>query len=61
MVTGVSAINPANNISVAEQSIHKASQAPSPSSSHEDTVTLSPAAQQASSTSGDVDHDGDSH
>lgn len=60
MVTGVSAVNSAH-IPTAEQSIRKPAAAPSPSSSNEDTVTLSPAAQQASKPSGDVDHDGDSH
>jgi len=61
MVTGVSASNAANISSIAEQSIHKASPAPSTSGSHEDTVTLSSAAQQTPKSSGDVDHDGDSH
>ncbi|HEX3894423.1 MAG TPA: hypothetical protein VHW46_17735 [Terracidiphilus sp.] len=60
MVTGVSASNPADNSSIAEQSIHKASPAPAPSSAHEDTVTLSSSAQKPA-TAGDIDHDGDSH
>jgi hypothetical protein len=60
MVTGVSANNAVYNSSIVEQSAHKPAPAPSTSSTPQDTVTLSSAAQKVSSA-GDVDHDGDSH
>ncbi len=61
MVTGVSANTAAYNSSIAEQSTHKPTPAPSQSSVPQDTVTLSSAAQKPPVSSGDVDHDGDSH
>jgi len=60
MVTAVSTTNAAYNSSIADQSIHKPTQAPSQSSVPQDTVTLSAASQKAAA-SVDVDHDGDSH
>lgn len=60
----ISPINGNNPISMPQV----AAQAPSPSKSTgpapslgQDTVTISHAAQQAVHSSGDVDHDGDSH
>lgn len=61
MVTGVSASTTPYNSSIAEQSTHKPTPAPSQSSILQDTLTLSGAAQKPPAASGDVDHDGDSH
>jgi hypothetical protein len=62
MLTGISASNAVHQAQPAPPS--QTSRAVSSSvSSHsiQDTVTLSPAAQQATKVGGDVDHDGDSH
>jgi hypothetical protein len=62
MLSGISASNAVNHATQATPPSQSSPAASSAVSSHsiQDTVTLSPAAQQASQA-GDVDHDGDSH
>jgi hypothetical protein len=63
MLTGISASNAVNHAPQAAPPSQNSPAASSSVSSHsiQDTVSLSPAAQQPSKAGGDVDHDGDSH